>query len=371
MSAGDPSADFPGKNLIDQIQNGCPGMKIFGLGGPLMQQTGLEPIADYRELAVMGFFEIIPKLFFFRRLMARTVSLIAERRPKAVILLDYPGFNLRLAARIKPLGIPIIYYISPQVWAWGKGRIPDIRKLVDLMLVVYPFEEAFYRNHGVPVTFTGHPLVDRYRNIPDRIACRGALGYADDDIVIALLPGSRPQEIKRMLPVMVDAAGLIRGKIDRARFIVAAVDNFDAARYRAVSAGPGIVVCEGRTPEILAAADLVITSSGTATIEAAYFGVPMVVIYKTGFFTFQLARRLVALDYISIVNIVAGRKVVPELIQSEATAGSIAAQALELLRDRSRYAAMVQDLQQVRAALGDGATGQRAFAAIRDKVALC
>jgi lipid-A-disaccharide synthase len=155
ISAGDPSADFPGKNLIDEIVRACPNYEMFGLGGPLMQKSGLTPLVDHTELALLGFWEVVPKYFFFRNLLQRSARLIREKKPKAVILIDYPGFNLRLAARVKHLGIPIIYYISPQVWAWGKRRIKKIRRLIDLMMVIFPFEEDFYKQHGLKVQFTG------------------------------------------------------------------------------------------------------------------------------------------------------------------------------------------------------------------------
>jgi lipid-A-disaccharide synthase len=371
IAAGDPSADFPGKNLIDEIRRDYPDVGLFGLGGPLMQQAGLEAIVDCRDLAVMGFFEVVPKLFFFRRLMARTVQMIAERRPKAVILMDYPGFNLRLAERIKPLGIPIIYYISPQVWAWGKGRVAAIRRLIDLMLVIFPFEEKFFREHGIEARFVGHPLVDRYRDIPDKTSCRTKLGYGGSERIIALLPGSRIQEIRRMLPVMMAAAEIIVYKFSDVRLMMAAVPGIDIEIYRKIIGGHEIDIRAGVTPEMLSASDLVITSSGTATVEAAYFGAPMIIVYKTGFATYQIARRLVSLDSIGMVNIIAGRKIVPELIQSEATAETIAGHALELLQNNIRYEAMVRDLKSVREALGTGNAGRNAWAAIRERVRLC
>lgn len=371
IAAGDPSADFPGKNLIDEIRRDCPDVGLFGLGGPLMQQAGLEAIADCRDLAVMGFFEVVPKLLFFRRLMTRAVKMIAERRPKAVILMDYPGFNLRLAERIKPLGIPIIYYISPQVWAWGKGRVAAIKRLIDLMLVIFPFEEKFFRGHGIEARFIDHPLVDRYRDIPDKASCRAKLGYGGSERIIAILPGSRIQEIKRMLPVMMGATDIIRDKVSDMRLILAAVPGIDIEIYRTFTGGREVEIRAGVTPEILSASDLVITSSGTATVEAAYFGTPMIVVYKTGFATYQIARRLVSVESIGMVNIIAGRKIVPELIQSAATAETIAVNALELLQDKSRYNAMARDLKSVRDALGSGNAGRNAWAAIRERVRLC
>jgi lipid-A-disaccharide synthase len=226
ISAGDPSADFPGKNLIGEIKRACPEIEIPGLGGPLMQEAGLQPLTNHKKLAVLGFWEVIPRCFFFRRLLEQSVDLIKEKRPKAIILIDYPGFNLRLAARVKPLGIPIIYYISPQVWAWGEKRIRTIRELVDLMLVIFPFEEEFYQKHGIPAKFTGHPIMDRFKSIPDKETCRERVAPGVDGKIIVLLPGSRIQEVKRMLPVMAASTEIIRRKINNVRFIVAAVEIY-------------------------------------------------------------------------------------------------------------------------------------------------
>ncbi len=336
-----------------------------------MQAAGLESLVDDSKLAVMGFWEILPRLIFFRNLLNKAVEEIKYRRPKAVILIDYPGFNLRLAARIKSLGIPIIYYISPQVWAWGKGRLKEIKRLVDLMLVIFPFEESFYRERGVEARFVGHPIVDRYRDVPDKPACRQAVGIAQDKKLIALLPGSRLQEVKRMLPVMVEAAGIIREKLADSDFIVAGVERIDNRIYSNLTEGKNLPVVVGKTPEIINGADFVIASSGTATIETAYFVTPMVVIYKTGFLTYQIAKRLVTLDAISMVNIVAGRHAVPELIQGQATPHAVASHALEIMTHQNIYDRMVADLKNVRDKLGGGEAGRRAAEAIREKVPLC
>jgi len=371
MSAGDPSADFPGKNLIDEIKRACPGISFFGLGGPMMQDAGLETLADYRQLAVMGFWEIIPKLFFFRNLMKKTVGCIKEKHPRAVILFDYPGFNLRLAKKVKALGIPIIYYISPQVWAWGGSRIEDIKQLVDLMLVIFPFEEDFYKKHGIKAKFVGHPLVDRYQSITDKTTCRQHLGIDVDDKLVALLPGSRIQEVKRMLPLMAAASDIMRLQISRIRFVLAAVDSIDNDLYRRLIGNRDIAIVSGRTPEILNGADFVITSSGTATIETAYFETPMAIVYKTGFFTYQMAKRLVKLDSIGMVNIVAKKKIVPEFIQSDAQPKPIADYAVAVLNDKKRYSDMVAELHAVREKLGMLGAGNRAFEAIREVIGLC
>ena len=371
ISAGDPSADFPGRNLIDEMRRVCPGLDVFGLGGPLMQAAGLTPLADHRQLAIMGFWEVAPRFFFFRDLLHRAAAAIAERQPKAIIMIDYPGFNLRLAKRVRHLGIPIIYYVSPQVWAWGKRRLKTIKDNVDLMLVIFPFEETFYRKHGVTARFTGHPIVDRFRSFPDKAACRAKVGAEETKRLIALLPGSRLQEVRRMLPVMVEAAQIIKREMREASFIVAGVADIERGFYENIIGREDLAVSFGMTPEIIHGADLVITSSGTATIETAYFATPMVIIYKTGFVTYQIARRLIALDVIGMVNIVAGKKIVPELIQAQANGPEIAWEAMAILGDPARYARMAADLRAVRDQLGAGDAARQAAAAIMEAARVC
>ncbi|MCK5126334.1 MAG: lipid-A-disaccharide synthase [candidate division Zixibacteria bacterium] len=369
ISAGDPSADYYGQSLIEEVTRACGRVTVFGLGGKKMQEAGLKPLADYKELAVLGFWEVLPKFFFFRNLLTKAAKEIELLSPKAIILMDYPGFNLRLAEKVKHLGIPIIYYISPQVWAWGKGRIAKIKRLVDLMLVIFPFEEQFYKEHGVNAVFSGHPIVDRYAETPDKTACRENLGMKNR--TIGLLPGSRIQEVKRMLPSLIGAAKLMRYEIDDVQFIIAGVDNVPEHLYKNIIGDADIPVVVGRTPEIMNGSELVIVSSGTATIETAFFKTPMVVIYKTGALTYQIAKRLVKLDTIGMVNIVAGRKIVPELIQDKATAESISDTALEIIQDKARYAQMIIDIVTVKEKLGAGSSALRAFKEINKAVGLC
>jgi lipid-A-disaccharide synthase len=371
ISAGDPSADFPGKNLIDEIRRTCPEVDLYGLGGPLMQASGMTPLADYHRLAVMGFWEVMPQMLFFRRLLAEAARQIEKRRPKVIILVDYPGFNLRLAARVKHLGIPIVYYISPQVWAWGKRRIAAIRKLVDLMLVIFPFEEEFFATRGIPARFTGHPLVDRYRSHPDKATCREQLGCTGEAPVIALLPGSRVQEVARILPVMVRAADLLPTRITAAKFYVAAAEGVPRELYQRLIGSRPITILEGKTPALIKSADCAVITSGTATLEAAYFGTPLVVVYKAGWLTYQIARRLVEIDAIGMVNIVAGRRIVPELIQHQATGEAIADEVAAIMGNQALYAQMVAELGRVRELLGSGNAGRQAFEALRSVVSLC
>jgi len=371
ISAGDPSADYPGRLLIEEISAACPTLEFIGLGGPQMQAAGLRTIADHTRLAILGFREVLPKIFYFFRLLGKAERVIREQKPQAVILLDYPGFNLRLARRAKRLGVPVIYYISPQLWAWGGNRIKAVRRYVDLMLVLFPFEEEFYRKQNIPVRLVGHPIVDRFRNLPARSDCRRLLGIEKDRPAVALLPGSRPQEVKRMLRVMIKAAALMKAHLPSARFVVAAVEDIPDDVYRHLIGAEKVEIVTGRTPEIIRAADLAIIASGTATVEAAWLGTPMVVVYKTGWVTYQIARRLIKLDCIGMVNIIAGRRIVPELIQHRATPQCIAQAALEILSSAERMEQMRNGLLAVQTNLGSGGAGRQAFEAIKKVVPLC
>ncbi|MFH1701005.1 MAG: lipid-A-disaccharide synthase [Candidatus Zixiibacteriota bacterium] len=370
ISAGDPSADFPGKNLIEEIKRFDSNIDIFGLGGPMMQEAGLSSLADYKKLAILGFWEIIPQINFFRKLLNQSILEIEKKKPGAIVLIDYPGFNLRLARRIRRLGIPIIYYISPQVWAWGKNRVSQIKNLIDFMLVIFPFEEEFYQNHQIPVKFVGHPITDRYKDFPDAKTCRAKLKIESGKKLIALLPGSRIQEVKRMLPVMIKTARRLSQQKANLEFIVAGIDNVPLSIYDNIISDSGIKISIGETPGIINASDLVITSSGTATVETAFFGKPMVVIYKTGGLTYRIAKHLITLDSIAMINIIMGRKIVPELIQKDASVANITREAKLLLTDGEKYAGTVKELNLVREKLGEGGCGRRAFEAIMEIVPL-
>jgi len=310
LSAGDPSGDNAASRLIGALKETVPQLSVFGLGGERLKRLGQEQLISGADLAVLGFWEVAKRYPFFRKLFHRCVNEIRRRRPTAVILVDYPGFNLRLAKEIKPLGIPIVYYISPQVWAWGKRRVEAIKKHVDLMLVILPFEEAFYRQRGIKVHFVGHYLLEE---IPKEYLSSPI--PANETISLSLLPGSRPQEIERMLPFMLESARQFN-RLYGAKAIVAGIkDFFDYEKYLDRYISNNITISFEDSRKTIYESSLVLTASGTATMEAAIIGRPMVVVYKTGLITYRIARRLIQLDNIALVNLVLGEKVVPELIQ--------------------------------------------------------
>ena len=361
ISAGDPSGDIAGSLLLKQLQQKKNDLEFFGLGGPRMRTLGQKQPVDGKELAVLGFWEVAKRFFFFRKLMNEVVDSIIEKKPKAIILIDYPGFNLRLAHKIKKLNIPIIYYISPQVWAWNSGRIYKLKKLVDYMLLILPFESKIYDQAGVKNRFVGHYLFDdiesKYIRAP----------YNAESNLILLMPGSRPQEVQRMLPTMIKTAENL-GRSGNWKFVIAGVGgDINYHSYIKDSAVP-IDIIFGRTRELIADSRLVITSSGTATLETGIVGRPMVVIYKTGWLTYQIARRLVKLDRIALINIVGGNKIVPELIQNDASPENIIKAAGQFLKNNELAVKTINELNETTDTLGGAGTSSLAANAILELI---
>lgn len=353
ISAGDPSGDNASARLVAELRQLRPGVRLFGLGGPRLKHLGQEQLADSADLAVLGFWEVARRFWFFRELMQRSVDEIRTRRPACVVLVDYPGFNLRLAKRIKSLGIPIIYYISPQLWAWGKGRLEQVRELIDLMIVILPFEQDFYRNHDVRAEFVGHYLLE---DIPAEFIGSPIPGSKQ----IALLPGSRPQEIDRMLPAMLEAARRCRRELGSTAMVAALRNGYDYERHVNAYRADGVGITYDAARRILHESDLALTASGTATLETAIIGRPMVVLYKTGFLTYQIARQLVTIDKIALVNLVLGDKLVPELIQGEANPSRLAEELTRFGREPEYNHRVRERLLQVPALLGGLGASRRA-----------
>ncbi len=314
ISVGEPSGDNALSRVIEELKNEHTDLTFFGLGGKRLLALGQEQFANREDLAVIGFWEVAKKYLYFRKLFHRCLDEIRSRQPKVVILVDYPGFNLRLAKEIKKLGIPIIYYISPQIWAWGKKRIVEIQKNIDLMIPILPFEEKFYNDSSVNVKYAGHYLTEDINGnfIASIVPIDGHL---------ALLPGSRRIEIERMLPVMIETAETMYEKYKIKSVIAGVKGIFEYEKFLKNTSCISIVYDDSR--KVVNDAKLVLTASGTATLEVGLIGRPMVIIYKTGMLTYQIAKRLVSLDSIGLVNLVLNDKVVPELIQHEANEKNI------------------------------------------------
>lgn len=355
--AGEASGDLHAASVLHELKQLSPGLQMFGIGGDLVRQEGAELLYHARDLGVVGFFNVLLQLPMFRRVFRGVMARIEAERPDVVLLVDYPGFNLRMARRCSELGLKVVYFISPQVWAWRRRRVRDIARWVDHMIVILPFEEAFYRDHDVPVTYVGHPIIDQVAGIT-RPAPR------DGVLRLALLPGSRRREVDDVLPAMLEAVTLLRRERELEACIVQAPTIEREHLERLVSAsGVNVPILPRDRGEAVAAGDIAVSSSGTATLEAAVLGTPVVVMYRLGRLSYRLARWLVRLPYFSLVNIVAGKNVVPELMQDEVTGENIAAAVRELAAPE-RYARARADMLEVRRRLGEPGASRRAAEAI-------
>jgi lipid-A-disaccharide synthase len=369
MSCGEASGDLYAGALTRELLALDPTLHIAGLGGPQFAAAGGTLVDDYRDIAVTGLTEAIAKLprsFAARR---KLVAAAEADRPEALVLIDFPDFNFRLAPPIKRLGVPVIYYISPQIWAWRAGRLKTIRAIADRVLVIFPFEESIYRAGGVPVEFVGHPLIDLAKPSAGRGAFLSAHGMAPSAPTIAILPGSRPNEVSRILPDLAAAAERIRAAVDGAQFLVARAPGLDeglfaTAAMRALGASAPVVIVEGDTDTVLASADVALTASGTATVQTALHDTPMVIVYRVSALSYLLLRRLVTLEAIGMVNLIAGERIVPELVQDAFTPEAVAREAISMLTDRGRAARIRAGLAMVRARLGGPGASRRAAEAI-------
>jgi lipid-A-disaccharide synthase len=335
--AGEASADLHGASLARALGILRPGIELSGIGGDRMRQAGVTICQDLTAHAVTGFTEILRHIQVFRRAFKSILRHIETQRPAAVILIDFPGFNLRLARALKRRfpQIKIIYYISPQVWAWGQDRVRLIRQVVDKMIVIFKFEEEFYRQRGVPAEFVGHPLLDSVRTTLAPPEARSRLEISPSNTLLSLLPGSRRNEIKQHLPLMLAAASLLRQHVPDIRCALVKADPLPEQLYRGEMQRypdlPCSLVGEQRY-DVIAASDFAWVCSGTATLETAILATPMIVIYRTSLVTWLLSRLLVKMPYIGLINIVAGEKVVPELIQFQATPRNLFRHTIDFLQ---------------------------------------
>jgi lipid-A-disaccharide synthase len=328
-----------------------------GLGGPRMAEAGMELRYDLAGDAIMGFAEVLKSLGKIRSLFKETVDRLKAWRPHCLVLIDYPGFNIRLAKAAHGLGIPVVYYISPQVWAWKKGRVHTLARLCKKMLVVFPFEKEIYDAAGLDCSYVGHPLMDHLAHEPIE-------GSYREGMVIGLMPGSREQEIARILPTMIDVAKGIRDRHPDARFVTPCVDAARHDQIQAIAGDFPLEVTVGRSYDLLDGARFCLVASGTATVETTLFGVPFVILYKVNAVTYTLARLLVRVDHIGMVNLLAKRRIVPEFVQHEAQPETILPVALDLIDDSPARDAMIHDLAAVRDLLGGDGASQRAAAEI-------
>ncbi|MBI4589031.1 MAG: lipid-A-disaccharide synthase [Candidatus Rokubacteria bacterium] len=362
LVAGEASGDLHGAALAGHLRRLAPSVSLTGMGGPRMAEAGVCLLSDVTRLAVVGAGEAVSRLPGFYRAYRGLVRRLREHRPRSVVLIDFPEFNLRLARAAKRLGIPVIYFIPPQVWAWRRGRVRIIGRLTTRVLVIFPFEVPLYQAVGARVEFVGHPLLDRLVSPPTRREARGSVGVPAEAMLVGLLPGSRSEEVRRLLPEMMRAAGLIRDARPDAEFVLALAPTVDETLVSSLLAPSPvrISVVAGQTHEVMAAADLLLVASGTATLEAALIGTPMVVCYRVSRVSELVGRLLIRIPWISLANIVAGRPVVPELLQDDATAARMAEETLRLLGSPAALAAQRAAFAEIRGRLGTAGVGERA-----------
>lgn len=356
--AGEASGDAHAAELITELRRRFPALRFFGCGGARMAAAGCDLLVHDRELAVMGLVEVVRHLPRLRRLLGRLNTALRERRPQGIILVDFPDFNLRLAAAAHALEIPVVYFISPQLWAWRGGRVNQIQQHVKRMICIFPFEEEFYARHGVKVASVGHPLVERVAR------WRADHEVTGDDQTVAVLPGSRQREVEMHLPVLAEAMRRLQ-EAHGCKFLLPVAPHVSAESIRAI-VPEGVRLLPGDQMYLaLAQARLALVASGTATVETALLGVPMVVFYKLAPLSYQLGRRLVHTEHVAMVNLIASRGLVPELIQGGFTAAAVAGWAERLLPDGAERQAQLDGLAEVRAKLGPpGAIGRAADAVV-------
>jgi lipid-A-disaccharide synthase len=376
LSAGEASGDMYAARLATALRARAD-VEIFGMGGPQMRAAGVEVVTDYSEVSVVGITEILSHLPSLVRAMRRLVTEAERRRPALAILTDFPGFHLRLARKLKARGIRNAYYICPQFWAWRPWRVRVMRRRFAQALCIFPFEEKFYGDAGVPVKFIGHPLVGEVRATQDRVALCAEVRLDPAEPLVAVLPGSRSAELRQHLPVLREACRYIHAAVPRAQFVVAAAPggSHGASSERAAlregwDPQVSLRVVEGRTYDALAAADAAIVSSGTATVEAALLDAPMVVVYRVTRLTAALAKPLVRTKFFSMVNLIAEKHVVPELIQSDFTPDKVAGETIRLLQDANARRALRAGLAEVRERLGPLGAVDRAADAILELVGI-
>ena len=350
ISAGEASGDLYAAGLVEALRRRNPALEFFGCAGQRMQRAGVRAVVDSRSIAVVGLVEVVTHIPRIYREFRKLIHAAEKEQPDVAILTDSPDFHLRLARHLKRLGIPVIYLVAPQVWAWRKGRLPAMQQNIDQLLCIFPFEPDFFAPHGIDARYIGHPLTRLVKPSAGREELRRRFGIPDAAPVIALLPGSRKGEIERHLPILIEAVRQIRqqSQSPAPQFILAVpYGNLLGSNFKERISEASIQVVEGQTWDVLACAELALAASGTVTIEATLVGTPMVTFYRVNKLSWLMGRFLVKVPFYSMVNLVAGRRIVPELMQNDMTPARLASEALTLLSDESARNSMRGELQLV------------------------
>jgi len=364
---GEASGDAHASELVAALQARRPELTFFGMGGSRLQARGVELLYGAHEVSVMGITEVLPKIPRILQVMRGLAEAAAERRPACAILVDIPDFNLRLAAKLKALGIPVVYYVSPMIWAWRRGRVKTIARLVDRMLCILPFEEAFYREAGVSARYVGSPVLEQVPAPASAAEFRQRLGLTQQP-TLALLPGSRMSEIRRILPAMVGAARTLVQERPELQVVVPVAPTISRAEILQRFEGSGVtpVLVEGHAPEVVGASEAAIVASGTAVLEAGLMQRPLVVVYRVSLVTYWVGRMLLKVAHVALVNLLAGRRLVPELLQGDMTPERIAGEVRKVWLPGAPREQMLQGLAEVRGTLGSEGAAVRAAEAVME-----
>lgn len=362
MVAGEASGDLHGAHLVEAIHRIDPGVEFSGVGGEGLERAGMKILYPSRALSVVGITEVLPKIRSILKALRMLKQSLKQERPDLVVLIDFPDFNLRLAKYAHQQGVPVLYYISPQVWVWRSGRVRQIARWVRKMVVFFPFEVPIYRDAGVDVEWVGHPLVDVARPALSREEAFRRFGLDPGRRTIGLLPGSRASEIRRLLPTLLSTAGLLLKEIPTLQFVIPLATTIPRAMvipFLDQSPVP-VALVEGQTYDLMNICELLIAASGTVTLEGALLGTPMIIIYKVSLLSYWIGRALIHVDHIGLANLVAGKRIVPELIQKEANPKLIAEEALRILGDPVLSRQMRESMAEARKRLGEPGATERA-----------
>ena len=357
--AGEPSGDMHASALVSSMLNSNSELKFSGIAGSHMINSGVNALYHIKDMAFLGFVEVIQHLPFILKVERAIINFVKSNKIKLAILIDYPGFNLRIAKKLKRLGVRVVYYISPQIWAWHQSRIKKIKARVDKMLVVFPFEKKFYEDGGVSVEYVGHPLVERINNFEFKSKSELFDELGIDKELFLILPGSRKHEIEKHLPELIKTADIISNK-NNLQTVVACADNFDEEYLQQYISSDNIKIVKGNTYNLLKHSKFGIIKSGTSTLEAAIIGLPFIVIYSTSRLTYELAKRLVKIDHIAMPNIVAGKTVVREFIQNDVNAELISDYIQSMLDDNSALKNLDKELNSIKNKLGSSNASENA-----------
>ncbi len=370
LVTGETSGDLHGAKLAVALRELEPSIELVGVGGEYMARAGVQLLTNIDRVDAMGVPGIRQLWMGWKTL--RQLSALVKKTPfDAIVLIDSPGLNLRLAKVAAKASQKIIYYIAPQVWAWGRRRLTLIRRVVKHVLAILPFEEAFFRKAGITCNYVGHPLLDELPESYDIQAERAALELQPEEMVLGLLPGSRKKEVQALLPILLEACRFIQGQYPKLQIVVAQADSLSDSIFEPIfNNSPSVKLIKGKPNEVLAVSDLVLVASGTATLQAALIGTPMVIVYRTSRLTYEIGKRLVTIPYIGLVNILAAKELVPEILQEQATAKNIAQEALLILGDSSRQSEMKQNFQDLRNSLGSSGASKRAAELILTEIRL-